>query len=302
MEGDYVHRGIDRQRLFWDIHVVPTKTYDYGNPLQPASTPLSRGPANSLAIWSPLPQPPLPGNHDSNALLPIWSSMDGQNITWPWWYRVLNLVLQPLIFQPGASIEDIHANCDEYTTESFEIELVLQWLVSVNAVKRITGGGYITLPSVWAAFGDVLHDMEDDWLNAHVKQKHEKQQWRDKSHLRYPTLQGRTTQRYSSDNSDESDMQTDDEREAINTSTDIMRHPKEQYATAREQIATATPEPSAADKQACAVEQTAQLAAAAEPEPSEAQKADVTAPPSQDAEMTDANEGHEMDAEGEMDV
>ena len=231
MEGDYVHRGIDRQRLFWDIHVVPTGIYDYGNPLQPTPILPSSDEANNFAAWTPLPQPPLPGKHDSNALLPIWSSMDGQIITWPWWYRILNLVLQPLIFQPGATVEDIHANCDEYTTEVFEIELVLHWLVSVNAVKPTIGGGYVTLPGVWAAFGDVLNDMEDDWLNAHVKrkhQKHEKQHWREKHYLRYSTLQGLSAQRSRSDESDESDAQIDDDHEEMTgTSINITRHLKE---------------------------------------------------------------------------
>ena len=306
MEGDYVHRGIDRQRMFWDIHVIPTETYDYGNPLQPASTPLDQGEANSLTTWSALPQPPLPGKHDANALLPIWSSMDGQDITWPWWYRILNLVLQPLIFQPGASVEDIHANCDEYTTEIFEIELVLQWLMSVNAVKQTIGGGYITTPGVWAAFGDTLHDMEDDWLNVHVQRKHrkhEKQQWREKYHLRYSTLQGRNPQRLPSDDFDESNTLTDDEREGnIETSTNIMRHPNEQYAIVREQMATAAPETPAADKPNDGAERTAQLATAAELEASEVQTADAVAYTSQDVEMADTNEGHEIDAEGEMDV
>lgn len=300
MEGDYVHRGIDRQRLFWDIHVVPTATYDYGNPLQPSPGP-DRG--NDFATWLALPQPPLPGKHDSNALLPIWSSMDGQSITWPWWYRILNLVLQPLIFQPGATVEDIHANCDEYTTEIFEIELVLQWLVSLDAVKKTIGGGYITLPGVWAAFGDVLHDMEDDWLNSHVQrkhQKHEKQQWRDSYHLRYSTLQGRDAVRYlsQSDDSDESDTQTDNARAVTtNSSQKIMRHPKEQYAIVREYIDTQSAiEVDSTDS----LQQTTQLTAAVNFGIVQVQAQD--APQTRDVEMEDANAEGQIDAEGVVEI
>lgn len=302
MEGDYVHRGIDRQRLFWDIHVVPTAAYDYGNPLQPEPAPASSD-ASNYKDWSPLPHPPMPGRDDSNALLPIWSSMDGQHVTWPWWYRILNLVLQPLIFQPGATVEDIHANCHEYTTEIFEIQLVLQWLVSVNAVKKIIGGGYITLPGMWAAFGDVLHDMENDWLNAHVKrkhQKHQKQRWREEYHLRYSTLQGRSAGRYPTDASDESDVPTDDEREALTaSSTNIMRHPKEQYAIVRTQVAAAGSAGSTLSTET--TEQDTQPAAA-ERGPSDPQTAGDNAAPEQDIEMQDDHGTDEVDAEGEWDV
>ncbi|XPS92777.1 hypothetical protein M3J09_002157 [Ascochyta lentis] len=309
MEGDYVHRGIDRQRLFWDIHVVPTATYDYGSPLQPSSGPLSRSQADRFAAWSPLKEPPLPGKHDPDALLPIWSSMNGQNVTWPWWYRILNLVLQPLIFQPGATVEDIHANCDEYTVEIFEIELVLQWLVSVRAVNKTIGCGYITLPSVWAAFGDVLYDMEDDWLNAHVKrkhQKHAKQQWRKGYYMRYSTLQGRNNVRNQtlSDESDESDTQMDDDRGVTaTTSRNIDPHSDEKYTIARPQItASAADKASEADKAVNVMEQTVRSFAAPESEADNTQNSKVTDTQRRDEEMEDADADHDMDAEGQMDT
>ncbi|KAL1654145.1 hypothetical protein SLS61_003148 [Didymella pomorum] len=300
MEGDYVHRGIDRKRLFWDIHVVPTKIYSYGNPLQPTAATHEET-TNNLVKWSPLPEPPLPGKHDANALLPIWSSMDGQKVTWPWWYRILNLVLQPLIFQPGATVEDIHANCDEYTTEIFEIQLVLQWLESVNAVKKTIGGGYVTLPCIWAAFGDVLYDLEDDWLNAHVKRKHkkhEKQQWRDKYHLRYSTLQDRSARPELSDD-ENSDAQSEDEREgASSASVDIMRHPKEQYAIVRDQIASAASGPSATDQVEPGVGSTPLSGGDADAE----QTPGAVDALGGDIGMNDADDAGEIDSEGEMEV
>ncbi|KZM18872.1 DNA binding [Ascochyta rabiei] len=292
MEGDYVHRGIDRQRLFWDIHVVPTATYDYGSPLQPSPT----GQADSFAAWSPLTKPPLPGKQDSDALLPIWSSMDGQNVTWPWWYRILNLVLQPLIFQPGATVEDIHANCDEYTTEIFEIELVLQWLVSVNAVKTI-GRGYVTLPGVWAAFGDVLYDMKNDWLNSHVKRKHRKhaqQQLHGDYDLRYSTLQGRSALRNQnpSDESDESDTQTDDDR-----GNDAR--PDERYAVLRPQNATAAPKAFAVDRLVDDTEQRVRSSVASDSDADKAHNSKGVATKRQGDEMEDASIGPETHPEGE---
>lgn len=285
MEGDYVHRGIDRQRLFWDIHVVPTDTYQFGNPLRPSHAPSG----TEMEEWSPLPQPPLPGKNDPDALMPIWSSMDGQNVTWPWWYRILNLVLQPLIFQPGATVQDIHANCDEYTTEMFEIELVLQWLVSVDAVKQVTGGGYVTRPGVWAVFGEVLYDMDDDWLNAHVKRKNErqkKQHWRDQYNSRFSAMHSREAQRRLADVSDESDAHTNDmHRKTIDT--DIMRHPKEQYAILRGQKMTAPLAPSDAEAHSPTASRLG----------SETQAAEIQSTGSPDVEMQDADADADVDSE-----
>ncbi|KAJ4342533.1 hypothetical protein N0V95_006934 [Ascochyta clinopodiicola] len=294
MEGDYVHRGIDRQRLFWDVHVVPTITYDYGSPLQPSFIDQ----AGSFMTWLPLMEPPLPGKQDPNALLPIWSSMDGQHVTWPWWYRILNLVLQPLIFQPGATIEDIHANCDEYTTEIFEIELVLQWLVSVNAIKKTAGGGYITLPAVWAAFGDVLYDMNNDWLNTHVKRKHEnhaQQQWHGNHDLRYSTLRGRNTLEIQSrsDESDEFDTQTDYDRRND-------ARPDEQYAVLQSQVATATPKTFVDDEIVDVTEQNVRPSVTPESEADEAHDLGAVATQRQGDGTEDANVDHETHAEGDI--
>jgi hypothetical protein len=192
-EGGYSHRAIDRDRFFWDVHAVPTSNYQFGNPLQPLPAPVPA--VNGVpAGWTSLPEPPLPGKHDNNALLPIWSSLDGQSVTWPWWYRILNLVLQPLYLQPGATATDVYFHCPSHTTEMFEVELVLGWLKSVGAVTQGTGGGYHVTASFWASFGDKLRDTEDDWFGEHVKRTNKakrEQRWRDKYNLRYSTLQAR---------------------------------------------------------------------------------------------------------------
>ncbi|KAH7377781.1 hypothetical protein BKA66DRAFT_467206 [Pyrenochaeta sp. MPI-SDFR-AT-0127] len=233
-EGDYIHRAIDRNRLFWDIHVVPTANYQFGNPLQPStSPPLPIEDGNSV-LWPRLPDPPLPGKDNPDALLPIWSSIDGQTITWPWWYRILNLVLQPLIFQPGATPRDIHSHCPEHTTEVFEIELVLSWLESIGAVSKTAAGGYVSLPGFWAAFGDRLLDTEDDWFGEHVKRKaknHEKQQWREDYNLRHSELQTRNARMGGADVAEEGDLMEAREVDAaeLTATQQILKNPKRQY-------------------------------------------------------------------------
>ncbi|KAF2272684.1 uncharacterized protein EI97DRAFT_483499 [Westerdykella ornata] len=185
IEGDYAHRKIDRRCLFWDIHAVPTGSYEFGNPLQPSSAP---DPGEDKAEWVALPEPPLPGKRDGMAKLPIWSTIDGTRVIWPWWYRVLNVVLQGLMFQPGSSVRELHSYCPGGSVELFEVEHVVEYLVAVGAAecrraasssssasggrtgpKPEEGRYYSTTQGFWAVFGEALRDMESDTFKEHVK-------------------------------------------------------------------------------------------------------------------------------------
>lgn len=168
-EGDYQHRLMDRKRLFWPLAVEPTDTYEYGNPLCPIPPPpgLTEG---SPIPWDPLPEPPLPARDQENTtLLPIWSTIDGQTVIYPWWNRILSIVIQALLFQPSITAQEIFARCETYTTEIFELQLVLDWLVTANAAKRSPHGTYELLPGYWAVFGDKLIDDENDEFGEHVR-------------------------------------------------------------------------------------------------------------------------------------
>ncbi|KAF2742044.1 hypothetical protein M011DRAFT_296951 [Sporormia fimetaria CBS 119925] len=166
METGYKHRKIDRKRIFWEIRAEPTQYYTFGNPLRPCPATPAPG---SYATWLPLADPPLPGKEDPRAPLPIWSSIDGQHVTWPWWYRLLNLVLQIVAFQPGASAAEVYEQCPSESTELFEVELVLKWLASVNAAEELEDGTWTVKAGFWAAFGDQLVDEGQDWFGEHVK-------------------------------------------------------------------------------------------------------------------------------------
>jgi hypothetical protein len=318
-EGDYIHRAIDRGRLFWDIHVIPTEYYKFGNPLQSLQSPPLPDDSGELAVWPALPDPPLPGKYDAGAPLPIWSNIDGQTVTWPWWYRVLNIVLQPLIFLAGATAADIHSHCPEHTTELFEVELVLYWLESVNAVKKTIGGGYITLPGFWATFGDKLHDTEDDDFGEHVKRKvkpTDRQLWRGDYNLRHSTLQARTAvQQTQAVNVEENGDATMTDAGAVDPSMtqQILKNPKQQYGIIQQVLvaqqsqsqeergrsgsaATASPPP--------VQEQTQQAPAMNVARASGSQTPETTSTSGEDVVMTDADvdaEGEDIDAEGEID-
>jgi transcription factor C subunit 3 len=315
-EGDYIHRAIDRERLFWDVHVVPTATYRCGNPLQPL--PASPTDKDKPAVWPMLPGPPLPGKHDAGALLPIWSSIDGQSITWPWWYRILNLVLQPLIFIAGATAAEVHSHCPEDTAELFEIELVLGWLESINAVKKTVGGGYITLPGFWASFGDRLLDTEDDWFGEHVKRKsknHEKQEWRTEYNLRHSTLQTRNAEQ--TQVAPEEDAQDDANAQDIGTAEsstgqEILKNPKQQYRITKMALDTRqspgekdgpVPAPAPAGSPVAMQAQTQQDAVAEQLRVNISQTTETTNTPGPDIDMADvdADADADVDAEGEID-
>jgi hypothetical protein len=133
----------------------------------------------------------------------------------------MNMVLQPLIFQPGITAPDIHAHCPENTVELFEVELVLGWLRSAGAVKNTAGGGYMTMPGAWAAFGEKLFEMEDDWLNDHLQRKtkkHEKQRWREEYALQYSSMRQRAE-----------GVEARQSRNVSSTDQEILRNPSLQY-------------------------------------------------------------------------
>ncbi|KAJ4290246.1 hypothetical protein N0V90_010461 [Kalmusia sp. IMI 367209] len=229
-EGDYLHRLMDRQRLFWPMEVVPTATYEFGNPLQPMPSPLAPNDVEKLADWNHMPEPPLPGRHNPSALLPVWSTIDGQSPIYPWWNRILNIVIQALLFQPGNTAHEIHTRCEPYTTEVFEIQLVLDWLVSVKAASHSPHGSYELLPGYWAIFGDCLVDEDRDDFGEHVKRNATNKKlvptWRTEYNLRYSMLR-------------QGDL-PGQEGDVVATGSGIREHisenPRSQYRIAREDL------------------------------------------------------------------
>ncbi|KAF1973862.1 hypothetical protein BU23DRAFT_598721 [Bimuria novae-zelandiae CBS 107.79] len=313
-EGEYAHRLMDRKRLFWPIEAVPTTAYEYGNPLQPASSP----PANDGAPhdWNPMPQPPLPTNEaHSKALPPIWSTIDGQTVIYPWWNRILNIVIQALLFSPGITSRDIFARCETYTTEVFEIQLVLDWLVGVPAAKKSPHGTYEVLPGYWAVFGDRLIDEETDEFGTHVRRQKKNmmagKNWRTEVNRGYNARQndGGAVE------SAQANLGPDDE-----ASQQIFNDWRKQYSIAKEITAepggatpmedvqsTAATEAQSEDNVSGEVgpgDQTMLEAPSTVPTPAFTPAATPALTPStttQDVEMMDADADGDVDAEGEWD-
>ncbi|KAF2025202.1 hypothetical protein EK21DRAFT_77007 [Setomelanomma holmii] len=316
-EGDYIHRAIDRNRMFWDVYAVPTSEYQFGNPLQPLSSPATD--------WPSLPDPPLPGKDDPEAILPIWSSIHGHTATWPWWYRILNLVLQPLFVQPGATVTDIHAHYAEHATEIFEVQLVLNWLESVGAISKAMGGGYQVTCNFWASFGDRLLDTDDDWFGQHVKRRTKsttKQLWREKYNLRYSNMQARGSQRAGANVRAPRQNDIAPQAEGGAMSHEIYQNSRAQYRIIQQAMLEAAPQPLPDGDQPTAFE-TLNSTPAHCSQPDERTPADdqATTPPDeilttvengsnmpdQDQHMEDVDDeshatGEDVDAEGDIDV
>jgi transcription factor C subunit 3 len=147
----------------------------------------------------------------------------------------MNMVLQPLIFQPGVTAMEIHAHCPNNTVEIFEIELMLGWLESVNAVRKTVGGGYMTMPGAWASFGETLLEMENDWLNDHIERKtkrHQRQVWRDQYALQYSNMRQRAEDHEGPQSYVlEKETEARHNRDVVSsTSQQILRNPSLQYA------------------------------------------------------------------------
>ncbi|ORY03208.1 hypothetical protein BCR34DRAFT_72607 [Clohesyomyces aquaticus] len=192
--AEYSMRNLDRSQLFWDIDVVPTPTYQHGNPLLPSGDPR----ASPGGMWAQLPEPPLADLDDTEALLPVWSTIDGRRVIWPWWNRVLNLVLHAVTFLPGSPSETIYQQCSE-GAELFEVEMVLSWLVSVNAIQKSVGiqgspkvATYRAHQCFWASFGDELIGEADDWFGEYIKRKKTtdaaREPWRPRYNTRFSEL------------------------------------------------------------------------------------------------------------------
>ncbi|CAI6341001.1 unnamed protein product [Periconia digitata] len=239
--GDYVHRAIDRNSLFWEVQVVATDSYIYGNPL--SSRPVMPDPGDASTSWGSLPEPPMPDPNDPNALFPIWSTIDGQHVIYPWWNRILNMVLQSLMFQPSATPGYILNHCPEHTTELFEVQLVLDWLEKVFAVTKSAYGTYEVNGNFWAAFGDKLIDEETDEFGQHVKRKGKVKQvdeptWRSEYNKRFSALQKITASALQQGNGDASSDDEDGSQSSENEDQSlllqrIVNKPKSQYTTVK---------------------------------------------------------------------
>lgn len=128
----YESRLMDKKRLKFDIELRPLPEYIVGNPLEPYIPP--------------------PSQHlqESNAKIPTWYDIHGSLVP-VMWEMCLAAVLCVLAMRPGAGSSEIE-KAMRPAMEDWEVQNILQWLVSIKAAKT-EGIGYSAAEWWWLGLG-----------------------------------------------------------------------------------------------------------------------------------------------------
>lgn len=127
-EGHYKTVQMDRTRTHWDIDIVPTERYIYGNPLLKAKE------------MTELPQKlPLPAQGSAfEDWIPIWYSIQLAPIR-EWWCRFVAGVLHVIFGRPGIGAQGIRRAFKEAIGE-WEVELCLAWMKEMGVIEEMRLG------------------------------------------------------------------------------------------------------------------------------------------------------------------
>ena len=133
-DGSYETRQMDKRRLNFDMELRPLPAYVEGVPLAPF--------------------PPLPFQHlhNPNAKIPLWYDIHGQLVPFMW-EMALAAVLAVLAIRSGIGAKELE-RAVRPAMDIWEIELVLEWLVSAQAAERV-GRGYVVQEWWWLALGSL---------------------------------------------------------------------------------------------------------------------------------------------------
>ena len=140
--GVYKTMQMDREHIYFDLHIVPTDEYVFGNPLAVEEVEDGRKAVPKLA--------PLDLSNP-NVMIPIWYDIHGQMIT-DLWTRVVASVMQIVAIRPGVGVTGI----EEYFKGNlwlWELKMLIKELVHLGAIMPVSSGR-----SDWASY----EDMEDD--------------------------------------------------------------------------------------------------------------------------------------------
>ncbi|KAI9793918.1 MAG: RNA polymerase III transcription initiation factor complex subunit [Peltula sp. TS41687] len=123
LDGSYRTRFMDKTRLHFDLFVVPTGDYVFGNPL----------------LSTPLPPAPRPDGHDGRSPIPVWYDIHG-NLLPTMWKKALLAIMIVISMRTGIKLKELR-RCLKSTLEEWELKLVLKWLVDITALREVDGDG-----------------------------------------------------------------------------------------------------------------------------------------------------------------
>jgi transcription factor C subunit 3 len=127
-DGGYRTRLMDKSRLNFDVEIHRTATYITGNPI------------------SPLPSPPCQHLNDPMAKIPLWYDIHGEFVL-VMWDMLLAATMSILNMRLSVTAAEI-AHSLRPSTETWEIELLLEWMVRAGAATKTEEGGY-TMTEWW---------------------------------------------------------------------------------------------------------------------------------------------------------
>ena len=137
----YQTAQMDRKKLHFDLEVLPTSAYVFGNPIRERIT------ARQIRT------PPVPDSASENAPIPVWCDINGDCIP-ETWNMVLVAILMTLVIRSGAGVDTI-VDCCKGSVEGWEVLLCLEWCEAVGALQQI-GSGWTTDDWWWLAIVDNL--------------------------------------------------------------------------------------------------------------------------------------------------
>lgn len=132
-DGGYKTRFMDKSRLNFAVDIRPSATYVYGNPLLPLPPP----PQQHLAQ----PRPTLEGR------IPAWFDIHG-NFVPVMWEMALAACLASLVVRPGMGA-GLMAGTFKGSLGAWEVERVLEWVVSAGAATKVGTEGYVLSEWWW---------------------------------------------------------------------------------------------------------------------------------------------------------
>ena len=133
-DGSYETRQMDKKLLNFDIELRPLPAYIEGVPL------------------SPFPPPPAHHLHNPNAKIPLWYDIHGQLVP-VMWEMVLAAILALLAIRSGIGAKELEKVVLP-AMDVWEIEQVLEWLVSAKAARKV-GRGCAVDEWWWLALGSL---------------------------------------------------------------------------------------------------------------------------------------------------
>lgn len=133
-DGSYETRQMDKKLLNFDIEIRPLPAYIEGVPL------------------SPFPPPPSHHLHNPNAKIPLWYDIHGQLVP-VMWEMALAAILALLAIRSGIGAKELE-KVVPLAMDVWEIEQVLEWLVSAKAARKV-GSGCAVNEWWWLALGNL---------------------------------------------------------------------------------------------------------------------------------------------------